>query len=126
MKELQLYLSLHSSTIDPGNITRVLSIEPTNSCRIGEMRREGQTPFSENVWSFAIGKNSQLTFSNYEDEFLKIFELKREYLKQFSGECDIYLEIEISSNENISNIALSPNILNFLGYIGARLEFECT
>jgi len=124
MSSIAVYLTIRSAVTSPDSITDTLKIAPAYTCAKGERRREGQTPFFENVWSYQAKSASGESTEEAISEVLNTFSECKDALEELSASCNISCEVNIGSITGQLGVGFPSELLSFLGDINGRLEID--
>lgn len=124
MSSVGIYFSIRSKVTTPEYITDLLGISPAYTCKMGDTRREGQTPFVENVWSYRAESKTTDSVEDSLNDILLVFSKKSKLLVELADSCEIGCDVDIDFGEGRPEIGFSHDFLTFLVNVKANLGID--
>ncbi|MGH8149321.1 MAG: DUF4279 domain-containing protein [Steroidobacteraceae bacterium] len=119
-------LSVRHPSIDPGEITRALGIEPRHSWKVGERRRAGEgervgSSYRESYWTAELRELGSLSGVETEAALLQaVVHLRRAqpFFSRLQAEgATVELLVEVTGEGEVA-LGLSPHLLSMLARAG--------
>jgi hypothetical protein len=124
---VDIYFSIRSDSITPDFLTDYLGLIPSSFCVKGAVKREGQTPYMQNVWTIKVSNLLQLNMLEQMQKLLEILSPVKFKLKDISEQCLLDVECVVhicSDTATTPMIDFEKNVVQFFAEIGASLGMD--
>ncbi|MGZ8190211.1 MAG: DUF4279 domain-containing protein [Methylococcaceae bacterium] len=123
---VNIYFSIRSDTVTSDFLTNYLNLVPSSFCVKGAIRREGQTPYVEHVWTIKISDSDRLDMEEQMQKLVETLLPLKLKLKNISDQClfDVECVVHIYEMPTTPIINFKKNVVQFFAEIGADLGVE--
>jgi len=123
MRTYSVSLRIESRELDAAQVTKELTISPTQTRAVGE-RRDARTAWDKALWEFEVVPEGRFDWDSLEiglSTLLNIFSLRTKALQEYSKNHDVYIWCGHFSSSFAGGPHLSAEILKKLGDVGIPL-----